>query len=64
MRSTVDTFSSTAGKENVPSETKPSKKHRLSLSLQRKSKRFSSSTTQELELIPLKSDDRATVETS
>ena len=36
-----------AGKENVPLETKPSKKPRLSLSLQRKSKRFSSSTAQE-----------------
>ena len=38
-----------AGKENVPPETKPSKKPRLSLSLQRKSKRFSSSTAKELE---------------
>ena len=53
-----------AGKGNVPPETKPSKKPRLSLSLQRMNKRFSSSTAQERELIPLKSDDPAVVEVS
>ena len=53
-----------AGKENVPPETKPSKKPRLSLSLQRKSKRFSSSTAQELEEMSKRKVPKNTEKTS